>query len=206
MNKLFHEMKKFVEEVLDEPGSHGFDHTLRVVSLCEIIGEAEQAEMDILIPAAIFHDIARPQEKRTGIPHEVKGAEMAEEYLTGISYGQEQISRIVHAIKAHRFSTALVPETLEAKILSDADKLDAMGAVGIARTFISAGEHGGDITDGLDHMHEKLLRLSDLMYTRTGREMAEKRHNFLVAFVRALEEEREMEKRGFGFIKDGRVN
>ena len=196
MNDLFRGMKKFVEEVLDEPGSHGFDHTLRVVSLCEIIGEAEEADMDILIPAAIFHDIARPLEKKTGIPHEVKGAEMAEEFLTGISYGQERISRIVHAIKAHRFSTALVPETLEAKILSDADKLDAMGAVGIARTFISAGEHGGDIADGLFHMHEKLLRLSDVMYTRTGKEMAGKRHNFLVAFVQALEEEREMEKKG----------
>lgn len=195
MNEQFLEMKRFVEQALDEPGSHGFDHTLRVISLCEIIGEAEEADMNILIPAAIFHDIARPLEKKTGIPHEVKGAEMAEEYLTGISYGQDRISRIVHAIKAHRFSTAQVPETLEAKILSDADKLDAMGAVGIARTFISAGEHGGDITDGLDHMHEKLLRLSDLMYTRTGKEMAERRHNFLVAFVQALEKERGMEKR-----------
>ncbi len=194
MNELFCEMKNFVKQALDEPGSHGFDHTLRVVSLCHIIGKAEQAEMDILIPAAIFHDIARPLEKK-GIPHEVKGAEMAEEYLTGISYGEERISRIVHAIKAHRFSTAPVPETLEAKILSDADKLDAMGAVGIARTFISAGEHGGDIRDGLDHMHEKLLRLSDVIYTRTGKEMAERRHRFLVAFVQALEDEREMEKR-----------
>ncbi|MCA1915698.1 HD domain-containing protein [Methanospirillum hungatei] len=196
MTELFREMKNFVKQALFEAGSHGFDHTLRVVSLCEIIGEAEQAEMEILIPAAIFHDIARPLERKTGISHEIKGAEMTEEFLTGISYGEERILRIVHAIKAHRFSTALVPETLEAKILSDADKLDAMGAVGIARTFISAGEHGGDITDGLEHMYEKLLRLSDMMYTRTGKEMAERRHTFLVAFVQALEEERGMEERG----------
>ena len=84
---------------------------------------------------------------------------------------------------------------MDAKLRSDADKLDAMWTVGIAQTFISTGEHGGDIRDGLDHMHEKLLRLSDVIYTRTGKEMAERRHRFLVAFVQALEDEREMEKR-----------
>ncbi len=187
-------MLQYVREILDEPGSHGFDHTLRVIALCEYIGTKEQADMDILIPAAIFHDIARPPERTTGVPHEEKGAEMAAEYLNGISYGAERIIHIQHAIRAHRFSTALVPKTREAKILSDADKLDAMGAIGIARTFLSAGERGGDIQDGIDHIHEKLLRLSDLMYTRTGKKLAERRHALLAAFVQALEEEMGMGK------------
>jgi len=189
MNDQFHEMRRFVEQAMDGPGSHGFDHTLRVISLCELIGREENANMDILIPAAIFHDVARPLEKITGIPHEEKGAKIAGKFLNQISYGKERISQVMHAIKAHRFSTALVPETLEAQILSDADKLDAMGAVGIARAFISAGERGGDISDGLEHMHGKLLRLSSLMYTRSGKKMAARRHELLSSFVQALEEE-----------------
>ncbi|WP_324331298.1 HD domain-containing protein [Methanospirillum sp.] len=193
MNQFFL-MREYVRQILHEPGSHGFDHTLRVMALCEYIGKKEQADMDILIPAAIFHDIARPLERSTGVLHEVKGAEMAAEFLNEISYGSERISRILHAIRAHRFSTTLLPETLEAKILSDADKLDAMGAVGIARAFMSAGERSGDIQDGLDHIHGKLLKLPDRMYTRTGREMAKRRHALLAAFVQALEEERQMER------------
>ncbi|WP_373839180.1 HD domain-containing protein [Methanospirillum sp.] len=193
MMEQYREMRIFVEKAINEPGSHGFDHTLRVITLCEIIGREEDAKMDILIPAAIFHDIARPLERKTGVPHEIKGAEMAEKYLIRISYGEKRISQILHAIKAHRFSTAMVPETLEAQILSDADKLDAMGAVGIARTFISAGERGDDIKDGLNHMHEKLLQLSGLLYTRSGKKMAEKRHEFLLSFVQALEKEIDME-------------
>ncbi len=69
-----------------------------------------------------------------------------------------------------------------------------MGAVGIAGAFLSAGEQGGDIQDGIYHIHEKLLKLSDLMYTGTGKEMAERRHALLVAFFQALEEEIEMGK------------
>lgn len=188
-DERFSAMKKFVEETLNEPGSHGFDHTLRVTSLCIEIGTDEQANMDILLPAAIFHDIARPMEKKSGTPHEEEGAIMAECYLKSIQYPDEYIGPVIHAIKAHRFSTQLVPETLEAKILSDADKIDAIGAVGIARTFISAGERNGDITDAMDHIHEKLLNLKDLMYTQAGKRITETRHDFLVSFVRTINDE-----------------
>ncbi|MBP2132391.1 HD superfamily phosphodiesterase [Methanomicrobium sp. W14] len=81
------------------------------------------------------------------------------------------------------------PETLEAKVLSDADKLDSMGAIGIARAFMQAGEHGNGIEDTGAHFHEKLLKLKELMYTDTAKGFAEERHELLQKFADALEDE-----------------
>ncbi len=178
-----------VRMFLQDSGSHGFDHTARVTRLCRTIGIREGADMAILIPAALFHDIARPLEEETGIPHEEQGGEMAEAYLRSIGYPGDMIYPITHAIRAHRYSSGIAPETLEAEILSDADKLDAMGAVGIARTFMQAGEDGTGIVGAVAHFHEKLLKLKDRMYTETATEIAEERHAFLVAFLVELERE-----------------
>lgn len=182
-----------MKQVLCEGGSHGFDHTLRVTRLCQIIGMEERADMNILIPAALFHDIARPVEKKIGIPHEEEGAKIAGEYLRLNHYPEVNIPHIMHAIQTHRFRSDLAPKTLEAKILSDADKLDAIGAVGIARTFISAGERNGDITDAMNHIDEKLVKLKDMMYTKTGQEIARMRHEYLLSFVRTIREEMDNE-------------
>lgn len=182
-------LRRYVEETMDRPGSHGLDHVLRVVHLCEVIGKEERADMKVLLPAALFHDIARDVEEKEGIPHEVAGAEHAERYLRSIGYDGDRILAISHAIRSHRFSTGCEPETLEAKILSDADKLDAMGAVGIARTFIRTGEHRGEIRDGVDHMHKKLLHLGSLMHTGTARKLAGDRHAFITLFLENLTRE-----------------
>jgi len=179
----------YVRSVLGEQGSHGMDHVMRVTRLCGIIGLQEHADMDILIPAALLHDIARPLEKEHGIPHETAGARMAQEYLSSIRYSEKRIPEIARAIRTHRYRSADRPESLEAQILSDADKLDAMGAVGIARTFMRAAEHGGSMDDAISHFHDKLLNLKALMYTGTGRTIAEERHAFLADFLWHLEHE-----------------
>lgn len=189
MNEETAAMIEYVRATLQESGAHGFDHTLRVVRLCEEIGAREGADMGVLIPAAIFHDIARPLEEKTGVPHEEEGARMAAAYLESVRYPAGRIAGIVHAIRAHRYSSGIDPETLEARVLSDADKLDAMGAVGIARTFMQSGEKAGGIADATAHIHEKLLNLKGLMYMESSREIAEKRHALLVAFLAALEDE-----------------
>jgi uncharacterized protein len=189
MDEKIRTIRDHLKAVFDQPGSHGLDHILRVVHLCEVIGKREGADMGVLLPAAYFHDIGRPVEEREGIPHEEAGAQMAEAYLRSIRYDEERIPGIVHAIRTHRYSTGNEPETLEARVLSDADKLDAMGAVGIARTFIRAGEHRGEIRDAIDHVHKKLLNLSGLMYTKTGRTLAEDRHRFLKMFAETLTDE-----------------
>ncbi|WFN34954.1 HD domain-containing protein [Methanogenium sp. S4BF] len=182
-------MLAYVETFFRQSGAHDLDHVLRVTRLCEEIGKAEGADMRVLIPAALFHDIARPIEEETGIPHEEEGARIAEDYLRKAGYDAERIAKIVHAIHTHRFSTGPEPETLEARILSDADKLDAMGAVGIARTFMQAGEHGGGIGDAVSHIHEKLLKLRRLMYTDAAVEIAKRRHALLERFIDSLEDE-----------------
>lgn len=189
MNEEMAAMLDYVRAALPESGAHGFDHTERVVRLCERIGAQEGADMAILIPAALFHDIARPLEEETGVPHEEEGARIAESYLRSVRYPEDCIPAIIHAIRAHRYSSGIAPETPEARVLSDADNLDAMGTIGIARTFIRAGEHGGGIADATGHFHDKLLNLRDRMYTTTARSIAEERHALLVAFIETLEGE-----------------
>jgi len=189
MDERTGEIREHVRSVFQESGAHGFDHIERVTRLCELLGPREGADMMILIPAALFHDIGRPLEEKTGLPHEEEGARMAEPYLRSIRYPEDLIPAITHAIRAHRYSTGIAPETKEARILSDADKLDAMGAVGIARTFMQSGERGKGIPDAIDHIHEKLLHLQGLMYTKSARDIAGRRHALLVAFIGALEDE-----------------
>lgn len=218
MNDQTAAMLDHVRAALPTSGAHGFDHTLRVVHLCEAIGAREGADMAVLIPAAVFHDIARPLEEETGVPHEEEGARMAAAYLESIRYPADLVPGIVHAIRAHRYSSGIAPQTLEARVLSDADNLDAMGAVGIARTFMQAAtlrqegngstrkgatgdlpeEEGvqetrrvstGGIADATAHFHDKLLNLKDRMYTTTARSIAGERHALLVAFLAALEDE-----------------
>jgi len=135
MDDTINTMRHYVKSVFMEPGSHGLDHVMRVVHLCEWIGKEENADMEILLPAALFHDVARQKERENGIPHEEAGALMAERYLRSIQYDEERILKITQAIRTHRYRSTAKPKTREAQILSDADKLDAMGAVGIARTY-----------------------------------------------------------------------
>jgi len=189
MNEETARMIEHVRAALQGSGAHGFDHTLRVVGLCETLGARESADMTILIPAAVFHDIARPVEEETGVPHEEEGARMAAAYLESIHYPADRIPAIVHAVRAHRYSSGIAPETLEARVLSDADNLDAMGAVGIARTFMQAGAQHNGIPDAADHIRAKLLNLKDLMYTESAREIAGRRHALLLAFLAALDDE-----------------
>ncbi len=191
MDEKVRQIRNHVIAAYREKGSHGLDHILRVTRLCERIGKEEQADMAVLIPAALFHDIARPNEKASGLSHEEEGARVAEAYLRSIGYDPQRIPLIAAAIRTHRYRSPEKPETPEAKILSEADKLDAMGATGIARTFLRAGEHRGEIRDAREHIDEKLLKLKDLMYTAAAKRIAEERHSFLLFFARTLDDETE---------------
>lgn len=140
--------KKLVEIVSDKLScsAHNLDYVFRVYKLCMLIAEAEDGvDLEVLIPAALLHDIARVEESQDQsgkIDHAVLGSEMAEAILLNLEYDIEKINRIKHCIIAHRFRTGNEPKTIEAKILFDADKLDVIGATGIARTFMLAGQFG----------------------------------------------------------------
>ena len=186
--------------------AHDFDHVLRVLRLAERIGEAEGANMAIVRAAALLHDVGRAE--AGGGDHAAASAARARELLIGHPY--EQVEAVAQAISAHRFRTGPEPQTLEAQVLFDADKLDAIGAVGVARVFARGGASGqrlwaaredislerwlaeGDDLSQHTPVHEyvvKLVRLKDQLYTTAGRAIAEDRHNFLVAFFERFDAE-----------------
>jgi len=188
IKKAEHLAKNFFER----EGTHGFSHVKRVFNLCLHIGKAEGADLEVLALAALLHDVARPlEDKRIVEDHAKESAKIARRFLTSLKY--HKVNEVVHAIEAHRFSRPPEPKTLEAKILSDADKLDAIGAVGVARVFMYSGEHGRDIEASIKHFEEKILKLKDLMYTKTAKKLAEGRHKFVEEFIKRLLKEIEGE-------------
>lgn len=140
--------KKIIEIVKDKLScsAHNLDHVFRVYNLCMLIAKSEKdVDLEILIPSVLLHDIARVVESndKTGdIDHAILGSKIGEGILRDLLYEEEKIQGIKHCISTHRFRTGAEPNTIEAKILFDADKLDAIGACGIARTFMLSGQFG----------------------------------------------------------------
>jgi len=163
---------------------HGDDHVERVKRLAEFIAVQEGADLEVIRVAAELHDVARGADN-----HALDGAEMAGKILAERGYSREFIEKVKHCIAAHSFSSGVLPETPEAKVLSDADKLDAMGAVGVARAFMFAGETGRSIEDSLKHFEDKLLRLRDILHTDAARKLGERRHQVLEVFCKKLKDE-----------------
>lgn len=192
--RLLERTREYAKHFFEREGTHGFSHVERVFNLCMHIGKEEGADLEILGLAALLHDIARPLESAGRVEdHAVEGARIARHFLRSLGYPEERIEAVAHAIEAHRFSRGPEPQTLEAKILSDADKLDAIGAIGIARVFMYSGEHGRDIEASLRHFEEKILKLKNLMYTETAKKMAEERHRFTEQFIERIRREIEGE-------------
>lgn len=192
--KLIERTREFSRSFFEREGTHGFSHVERVFNLCLHIGKEEGADLEVLALASLLHDIARPLEDSGKVEdHALESARIARRYLRSMGYPEEKVEAVAHAIEAHRFSRGPEPETLEAKILSDADKLDAIGAVGIARVFMYSGEHGRSIEDSLRHFEEKILKLKNLMYTETAKRLAEERDAFTIQFMERIRREIEGE-------------
>ncbi len=190
-------------------GSHDWEHTLRVCRLCERIGRAEGADMEVLLIAAYLHDIGRgDQDTSNGaICHAQKGAQMAAAIVDQLPLSDAQKQNIVHCIKSHRFRSRWQPQTPEARVLFDADKLDAIGAVGVARAYLFAGEvgarlHNPDIDvsqtasysendTGFREFKVKLCKIKDRILTTEGSKLARERHAFMETFFNRFLEEYE---------------
>ncbi|MFL6519376.1 MAG: HD domain-containing protein [Chthoniobacterales bacterium] len=183
--------------------AHGEGHVRRVVANAKKIAAAEGADLAVVLPAAWLHDcvvIAKNSAERSSASR--LAAERAGGFLRAAGYPAEHISAIEHAIEAHSFSAGIAPQTLEAKVVQDADRLEALGAVGIARTLITGGANGtpfydltepfpigraaDDRTSIIDHFFTKLLLLADTMQTETGRAIAQQRAQFLKQFLTQL--------------------
>jgi uncharacterized protein len=184
--------------------AHGFDHVLRVLALAERIGQTEGADLEILRAAALLHDVARAEEEDSSVSHAQAGAQRTREILQG--HPPEKVEAVAQAIATHRFREKSIPQTLEAQILYDADKLDAIGAIGVARAYIVSGQKGrrlwgpapadyrGEAQGTPEHtaVHEfvfKLSRLKETLFTPTAKAIAEERHRYMVKFFARLERE-----------------
>jgi uncharacterized protein len=188
-------------------GSHDWEHTLRVYALALYIARKEKADIFIVSLAALLHDIARHREDRARgrLCHAREGARLAEQLLRRDKVDEDFIARVGHCIATHRFRGTLRPLSLEAKVLFDADKLDSIGAVGIGRAFLFAGEvgarlHNPEVDIGKtspytreDTAHRefmvKLRRIKKRMLTREGRRLARERHEFMKRFFERLGQE-----------------
>lgn len=186
-----------VRSLYQNDAAHDFDHVLRVLANATHIGRAEQANMDVLHTATLLHDVARADQRRTGQDHAAEGARQAKNLLQQLNQPDDFIEAVCHAIATHRFRSNNPPQTLEAKILYDADKLDSIGAVGVARVFAYGGylnrplwaEDDAGHHTSLQEFRVKLSKIKDRLFTATAREIADQRHNFMVNFFRQMSAE-----------------
>jgi uncharacterized protein len=192
----------------DGDSAHDFDHILRVLALAERIAQAEGADVEIVRAAALLHDVGRAEAKVIGQDHAVFAARRAREVLA--DQPAERVAAVTEAILAHRFRSGPPPESLEGRVLFDADKLDAIGAIGVARVFAYGGHAGRRLWARVDDdylarwqrgetapeehtaVHEfvvKLAHLNEQLFTPTGRQIAARRHEVMERFFERLADE-----------------
>ncbi len=181
----------FVERELSKLnlGAHTLDHTMRVYSLSMELSKGLPINMRVLEAAALLHDVGRPRETESNVSHSILSGEIGQKCLRNVGYTREEIEHVVDAIRTHRFSEGIEPRSIEGQILSDADKLDALGAIGVYRAIAQAVTSGKGIQGFLDHADEKLLRLKEMMYTVPAKKLAAERHETLSIFVERLRNE-----------------
>lgn len=186
--------------------AHDLEHIRRVVLNTKKIARTENLSMEVLLPAAWLHDcvhVAKNSQERSTASQ--LAADHAVNTLKQHGYPKEHFSAIHHAIEAHSFSANISPHSIEAKVLQDADRIDALGAVGLSRCLMLGGHMGSDLyhsedpfaknrplddTDYcIDHFFAKLLGLKNTMQTKAGKALAEKRTKFLSDFLKQLRSE-----------------
>lgn len=180
-------------------GGHDWYHVLRVFNLCVKIGSKLNVDLKALKIAALLHDIGLMYEFKFNIDHAVKSAELAREILQGLGYHRGLIDKVYSIILNHRYGVGRDTELLEAKVLQDADRLDAIGAIGIARAFAYGGLKGVLIYDPREvvgdydpfkakstvtHFYEKLLKVRDSLNTQEAKVIAEGRHRYMEEFLK----------------------
>lgn len=187
-------------------GSHDISHLRRVWKNASAIQAKEGGDSEILLASTLLHDCV-PVEKNSPLRSQASrlSAEKATRVLAGIGWPDSRAAQVAHAVESHSFSAGIAPTTLEARILQDADRLDAIGMLGIARCFYVAGRMGtalyqsddplalarplDDSRYALDHFHAKLLKLASNFQTDAGGLLARQRHERMIQFLQHFSEE-----------------
>lgn len=170
--------------------AHDADHIYRVLNQALIIAKDYDVNEDVLVAACLLHDIGRPaQFADPSVCHAQIGSEMAYEFLMNLGWSEDHCQRVKHCVLTHRFRNDLQPETIEAKILFDADKMDVCGAMGIGRTLQYEGKMNYSLEEFLSEYNRKLIKLYDLFYTEKAKQLAANGKTILKMFYNELKEQ-----------------
>lgn len=199
-------LKNEIQGLMNNDSAHDFAHIMRVFKNAQIICKKEHANEKLVLSAVLLHDIVSyPKSDKRSKLSSIQSAEKSKKILKKFNFTKEEIQIISDAIRDHSFSQNKVPATIEGKILQDADRLDAIGAIGIARVFAVGGSEKrpfydvkdpfcknrtpDDQTWTLDHFYRKLLKLESLMNTKSGKIEAKKRTKIIQNFLNQLKNE-----------------
>jgi uncharacterized protein len=199
-------LREQVKKRLKNDASHDFEHVMRVLKNAKMIARKEKTDIRMITAAVLLHDlVSYPKSDPRSKNSASESAEESKNILKKYDFSQTEIEVITDAIRDHSFSRGVVPQTLEGKILQDADRLDALGAIGIARTFAVGGAEKrpfynkddpfckkrspDDKSWTLDHFYKKLLLLEKTMNTNTGKIEAKKRIKIMKKFIDELKKE-----------------
>ncbi|EJM31909.1 HD domain-containing protein [Pseudomonas sp. GM25] len=189
-----------------EDGAHDLSHLQRVWHNARTLQAEEGGDLEVLLAAVLLHDCVAV-EKNSPLRSQASrlAAEKASKVLKNLNWPEARIGAVTHAIEAHSFSANITPLTLEARLMQDADRLDSLGMLGVARTFYIAGRMGSALYDPhdpearerdyddkrfcLDHFQTKLLHLADGFQTAAGQRLAQIRHQRLKGFMEQFKEE-----------------
>lgn len=197
---------QFLEKTAPADGAHDISHVIRVVKNCFYLTDIERANASITVPAAWLHDcVAVPKDSPLRSQGSRLAADAAVAFLAEIDYPKEYFDAIYHAIEAHSYTAAIPTRTLEAQIVQDADRLDSLGAIGIARCLLVGGHLNRPLCDAtdpfcddrepddarytIDHFYNKLFKLPDTMQTEAGRTEAHRRADLMREYLDNLRAE-----------------
>jgi len=204
--KVIDQIKKHVITIMDNDPAHDFEHVMRVYNNAQKIAKKEKANQKLVLTSALLHDIVSyPKSSKRSKFSSVDSAKKSKIILKKFGFSEKEITIVSDAIEDHSFSQNKIPETLEGKILQDADRLDALGAIGIARVFATSGSlnrpfynindpfcskrNANDNLWAIDHFFNKLLKLESMMNTKSGKIEAKKRTKVLKEFLKQLKNE-----------------
>ena len=192
-NEILLKVRTFAYNVSEKNDIHGFKHVERVLKLSSEIGAVLNANLLVIKIAALLHDVGRYLKKEDEVKNHAEiSAEIAENFIikNKFNIANEDIENIVHCIRSHSFSNDLKPKTLEAKILFDSDKLDALGAIGIYRTIGFTISRNGDLNDVIEHLENKILKLKNRLFLDISKEIAKSREKLIINFYNKIIEEK----------------
>ena len=170
--------------------AHESDHIYRVLNHALIIAKDYDVNEDILVAACLLHDIGRPaQFADPRVCHAEIGSEIAYKFLKELGWNEDYCLQVKHCVLTHRFNNDMQPETIEAKILFDADKLDLCGALGIGRTIQYEGKMDYPLSEFLSYYNTKLIKLYDLFYTEKAEQLAQNDKIISTMFYNALKDQ-----------------